>query len=87
MSSVGALTCGLTRSMFLIVFRTCKLSNSNFTMASVDILYIDITRRWSGSTPDSREAGNAHTHLRRPFAKNKTLTKKTARRGQRAGYP
>lgn len=28
-------------------------------MASVDILYIDITRRWSGATPDSREAGNA----------------------------
>lgn len=46
---------------FLIVFRTCKLSNSNFTMASVDILYIDITRRWSGAMPDSRDAGNAHT--------------------------
>ena len=80
MSSVGALTRGPTCSMFLIVFRTCKLSNSNFTMASVDILYIDITRRWSGSTPDSREAGNTHTHrhthLCRPFAKNKTLTKK-----------
>lgn len=41
----------------LFVCRTCKLSNSNFTMASVDILYIDITRRWSGAMSDSREAG------------------------------
>ncbi|XP_006796885.1 tubulin polyglutamylase TTLL11 [Neolamprologus brichardi] len=44
---------------FRTFIRTCKLSGSNFTMASVDILYIDITRRWSGATPDSREAGNA----------------------------
>ncbi|XP_030006099.1 tubulin polyglutamylase TTLL11 [Sphaeramia orbicularis] len=42
---------------FRTFIRTCKLSNSNFTMASVDILYIDITRRWSGVMPDSREAG------------------------------
>uniref|UniRef100_A0A3P8UBT7 Tubulin tyrosine ligase-like family, member 11 n=1 Tax=Amphiprion percula TaxID=161767 RepID=A0A3P8UBT7_AMPPE len=42
---------------FRTFIRTCKLSNSNFTMASVDILYIDITRRWSGAMPDSREAG------------------------------
>ncbi|XP_039856314.1 tubulin polyglutamylase TTLL11 isoform X1 [Simochromis diagramma] len=42
---------------FRTFIRTCKLSGSNFTMASVDILYIDITRRWSGATPDSREAG------------------------------
>ncbi|XP_041667723.1 tubulin polyglutamylase TTLL11 [Cheilinus undulatus] len=42
---------------FRTFIRTCKLSNSNFTMASVDILYIDITRRWSGASPDSREAG------------------------------
>ncbi|XP_072228050.1 tubulin polyglutamylase TTLL11 isoform X3 [Leuresthes tenuis] len=42
---------------FRTFIRTCKLSNSNFTMASVDILYIDITRRWSGAVPDSREAG------------------------------
>ncbi|XP_028274406.1 tubulin polyglutamylase TTLL11 isoform X2 [Parambassis ranga] len=42
---------------FRTFIRTCKLSTSNFTMASVDILYIDITRRWSGATPESREAG------------------------------
>ncbi|KAM9735692.1 tubulin polyglutamylase TTLL11 isoform 1-T2 [Menidia menidia] len=42
---------------FRTFIRTCKLSSSNFTMASVDILYIDITRRWSGVVPDSREAG------------------------------
>ncbi|KAL3041990.1 hypothetical protein OYC64_020037 [Pagothenia borchgrevinki] len=42
---------------FRTFIRTCKLSNSNFSMASVDILYIDITRRWSGTMADSREAG------------------------------
>ncbi|KAI9534887.1 Tubulin polyglutamylase ttll11 [Dissostichus eleginoides] len=42
---------------FRTFIRTCKLSNSNFSMASVDILYIDITRRWSGAMADSREAG------------------------------
>lgn len=42
---------------FRTFIRTCKLSNSNFSMASVDILYIDITRRWSCALPDSREAG------------------------------
>ncbi|XP_068562730.1 tubulin polyglutamylase TTLL11 isoform X2 [Cebidichthys violaceus] len=41
---------------FRTFIRTCKLSNSNFSMASVDILYIDITRRWAGTMPDSREA-------------------------------
>lgn len=42
---------------FRTFIRTCKLSNTNFTMASVDILYIDITRRWAGAAPESREAG------------------------------
>lgn len=42
----------------LFIFRTCKLSSSSFSMASVDILYIDITRRWSCTAPDPREAGN-----------------------------
>ncbi|KAJ0057194.1 hypothetical protein NL108_002113 [Boleophthalmus pectinirostris] len=42
---------------FRTFIRTCKLSNSSFTMASVDILYIDITRRWAGAVADSREAG------------------------------
>ncbi|KAM9793955.1 tubulin polyglutamylase TTLL11 [Syngnathus typhle] len=42
---------------FRTFIRNCKLSSSNFTMALVDILYIDIARRWSGSLPDSREAG------------------------------
>lgn len=42
---------------FRTFIRTCKLSNSNFSMASVDILYIDITRRWSGTTGESKEAG------------------------------
>ncbi|CAB1318780.1 unnamed protein product [Coregonus sp. 'balchen'] len=43
---------------FRTFIRNCKLSNSNLSMASVDILYIDITRRWSNMLPDSREAGN-----------------------------
>lgn len=42
---------------FRTFIRSCKLSNSSLTMASVDILYIDITRRWAGTTADSREAG------------------------------
>ncbi|KAM8828782.1 tubulin polyglutamylase TTLL11 isoform 2-T2 [Spinachia spinachia] len=42
---------------FRTFIRTCKLSNSNFSMASADILYIDITRRWSGTMADSKEAG------------------------------
>lgn len=42
---------------FRTFIRNCKLSNSSFSMASVDILYIDITRRWAGMIPDSREAG------------------------------
>lgn len=42
---------------FRTFIRCCKLTNSNFTMASVDILYIDITRRWAGLMADSREAG------------------------------
>uniref|UniRef100_A0A1A8D624 Tubulin tyrosine ligase-like family, member 11 n=2 Tax=Nothobranchius kadleci TaxID=1051664 RepID=A0A1A8D624_NOTKA len=42
---------------FRTFIRTCKLNNSNFTMASVDVLYINITRRRSCAIPDSREAG------------------------------
>ncbi|XP_029921907.1 tubulin polyglutamylase TTLL11 [Myripristis murdjan] len=42
---------------FRTFVRNCRLSTSNFSMASVDILYIDITRRWSGSLSDSKEAG------------------------------
>ncbi|KAK2515022.1 Ttll11 [Columba guinea] len=37
--------------------RNCKLSNSNFSMASVDILYIDITRRWNSMGIDHKESG------------------------------
>ncbi|NXJ27914.1 TTL11 polyglutamylase, partial [Dicrurus megarhynchus] len=32
---------------FRTFIRNCRLSNSNFSMAAVDILYIDITRRWN----------------------------------------
>ncbi|KAI7813354.1 tubulin polyglutamylase TTLL11 isoform X2 [Triplophysa rosa] len=42
---------------FRTFIRNCKLSNSSFSMASADILYIDITRRCAGTLPDSREAG------------------------------
>ncbi|KAM4662215.1 tubulin polyglutamylase TTLL11 isoform 2-T2 [Discoglossus pictus] len=42
---------------FRTFIRSCKLSNSNFSMASVDILYIDITRRWSSMGLDQRESG------------------------------
>ncbi|XP_069465606.1 tubulin polyglutamylase TTLL11 [Ambystoma mexicanum] len=42
---------------FRMFIRNCRLSNSNFSMASVDILYIDITRRWSSMGLDHRESG------------------------------
>ncbi|KAJ3604894.1 hypothetical protein NHX12_026945, partial [Muraenolepis orangiensis] len=42
---------------FRTFIRCCKLSNANLPMASVDILYIDIARRWAASAPDAREAG------------------------------
>ncbi|MCI4394512.1 hypothetical protein PGIGA_G00169720 [Pangasianodon gigas] len=50
-------TMKLGPTSFRTFIRNCKLSNSSFTMASVDILYIDITRRWAGALSDSREAG------------------------------
>ncbi|NXO50119.1 TTL11 polyglutamylase, partial [Aramus guarauna] len=42
---------------FRTFIRNCKLSNSNFSMASVDILYIDITRRWNSMGNDHKESG------------------------------
>ncbi|XP_067397862.1 tubulin polyglutamylase TTLL11 isoform X4 [Emydura macquarii macquarii] len=42
---------------FRTFIRNCKLSNSNFSMASADILYIDITRRWNSMGIDQRESG------------------------------
>lgn len=50
-------TMKLGPTSFRTFIRNCKLSNSSFTMASVDILYIDITRRWAGALSDSRESG------------------------------
>ncbi|XP_051963123.1 tubulin polyglutamylase TTLL11 isoform X2 [Xyrauchen texanus] len=50
-------TMRLGPTSFRTFIRNCKLSNSSFSMASVDILYIDITRRWAGMLPESREAG------------------------------
>ncbi|XP_064163328.1 tubulin polyglutamylase TTLL11 [Anguilla rostrata] len=44
---------------FRTFIRNCKLSSTSLSMASVDILYIDITRRWTGMASDSREAGMA----------------------------
>lgn len=37
--------------------RNCKLSSSSLSMAAVDILYIDITRRWSSMALDQRDSG------------------------------
>lgn len=39
-----------------VLGRNCKLSSS-LSMASVDILYIDITRRWNSVTLDQRDSG------------------------------
>ncbi|XP_074412559.1 tubulin polyglutamylase TTLL11 isoform X1 [Zonotrichia albicollis] len=43
---------------FRTFIRNCKLSNSNFSMAAVDILYIDITRRWNSMGIDHKESGS-----------------------------
>ncbi|XP_023663737.1 tubulin polyglutamylase TTLL11 isoform X1 [Paramormyrops kingsleyae] len=42
---------------FRTFIRNCKLTNSSLSMAAIDILYIDITRRWGGTVSESREAG------------------------------
>ncbi|NXK36396.1 TTL11 polyglutamylase, partial [Piprites chloris] len=42
---------------FRTFIRNCKLSNSSFSMAAVDILYIDITRRWNSMGIDHKESG------------------------------
>ncbi|XP_047556142.1 tubulin polyglutamylase TTLL11 isoform X3 [Lutra lutra] len=42
---------------FRTFIRNCKLSSSSLSMAAVDILYIDITRRWNSMTLDQRDSG------------------------------
>ncbi|KAM5258780.1 tubulin polyglutamylase TTLL11 isoform 1-T1 [Hipposideros larvatus] len=42
---------------FRTFIRNCKLSGSTLSMAAVDILYIDITRRWNSVTLDQRDSG------------------------------
>ncbi|XP_072285704.1 tubulin polyglutamylase TTLL11 isoform X2 [Pyxicephalus adspersus] len=42
---------------FRTFIRSCKLSSGSFSMASGDILYIDITRRWNSMALDQRESG------------------------------
>ncbi|XP_039200933.1 tubulin polyglutamylase TTLL11 isoform X3 [Crotalus tigris] len=42
---------------FRMFIRNSKISNSGFSMAAGDILYIDITRRGIGPSMDQREAG------------------------------
>ncbi|XP_032492169.1 tubulin polyglutamylase TTLL11 isoform X3 [Phocoena sinus] len=38
--------------------QNCKLSSGSLSMAAVDILYIDITRRWNSMTVDQRDSGS-----------------------------
>uniref|UniRef100_A0A2K6Q6J4 Tubulin polyglutamylase TTLL11 n=1 Tax=Rhinopithecus roxellana TaxID=61622 RepID=A0A2K6Q6J4_RHIRO len=42
---------------FRTFIRNCKLSSSSLSMAAMDILYIDITRRWNSMTLDQRDSG------------------------------
>uniref|UniRef100_UPI00398F53AB tubulin polyglutamylase TTLL11 isoform X3 n=1 Tax=Pristiophorus japonicus TaxID=55135 RepID=UPI00398F53AB len=42
---------------FRTFIRTCKLSSTNLSMASVDILYIDIARRWNIIRGERGESG------------------------------
>lgn len=63
---------------FTPAYRSCKLSNSNFTMAAVDILYIDITRRWCSA--DAREAGDtAQEHSETKQKKRQADSRKEGR--------
>uniref|UniRef100_A0A8D2Q981 Uncharacterized protein n=1 Tax=Varanus komodoensis TaxID=61221 RepID=A0A8D2Q981_VARKO len=48
-------TTKLGPTSFRTFIRNCKINNSGFSMAAVDILYIDITRRGSGL--EQRDAG------------------------------
>nr|XP_058929025.1 tubulin polyglutamylase TTLL11 isoform X2 [Kogia breviceps] len=42
---------------FRTFIRNCKLSSSSLSMAAVDILYIDITRRWNSMTMVHQDSG------------------------------
>ncbi|XP_053422750.1 tubulin polyglutamylase TTLL11 isoform X2 [Nycticebus coucang] len=42
---------------FRTFIRNCRLSSSSLSMAAIDILYIDITRRWNSVTLDQRDSG------------------------------
>ncbi|XP_012519854.1 PREDICTED: tubulin polyglutamylase TTLL11 isoform X1 [Propithecus coquereli] len=42
---------------FRTFIRNCRLSSSSLSMAAVDILYIDITRRWNSMALDQRDSG------------------------------
>lgn len=41
----------------LVSGRNCKLSSGSLSMASVDILYIDVTRKWNSLALDKRDSG------------------------------
>ncbi|XP_066896901.1 tubulin polyglutamylase TTLL11 isoform X5 [Kogia breviceps] len=43
---------------FRTFIRNCKLSSSSLSMAAVDILYIDITRRWNSMTMVHQDSGS-----------------------------
>ncbi|XP_069912489.1 tubulin polyglutamylase TTLL11 isoform X7 [Oryctolagus cuniculus] len=42
--------------------QNCKLSGSSLSMAAVDILYIDITRRWNSMALDQRDSVGANPY-------------------------
>ncbi|XP_071077200.1 tubulin polyglutamylase TTLL11 isoform X2 [Desmodus rotundus] len=65
---------------FRTFIRNCKLSSSSLSMASVDILYIDITRRWNSMTLDQRDSAGRVAVLRclltvPPRGKGNTMVK------------
>nr|XP_051696354.1 tubulin polyglutamylase TTLL11 isoform X2 [Oryctolagus cuniculus] len=47
---------------FRTFIRNCKLSGSSLSMAAVDILYIDITRRWNSMALDQRDSVGANPY-------------------------
>ncbi|XP_058528129.1 tubulin polyglutamylase TTLL11 isoform X2 [Ochotona princeps] len=54
-------TMKLGPTAFRTFIRNCKLSSGSLSMASVDILYIDVTRKWNSLALDKRDSARTST--------------------------
>ncbi len=67
-------------------YRRCKLGKGSLTMASIDIMYIDVTRRWNADLPEGTAGGmvfgaflEAFFLIARKKARGDTLLEKVSR--------